>query len=86
LITEEQLEQIEAFGGLFSFSKTEIIAIVGIMPEHTNEPIIEEKIKIGELKSKAKLHQSIFNLAYNGSSDAHKQVIKIIQESKQKRY
>ena len=85
MLTQEQKEQLEAFAGLFMFTKNELLIIVGI-PETENVEEINETIAAGKLKSKAKLYMSIFNLAYNGSSDAHKQVTKIIQDSQKKRY
>ena len=82
-MTDEQKKELEAFAGVFKFSKDELKEIVGIS-EDCEE--IDEIIRIGKLRSKAKIYQSIFNLAYNGSSDAHKQVAKIMEESTKRKY
>jgi hypothetical protein len=84
MVTPEKLQEIEAFAGLFVFNKTEILLIVGISPD-INSTEIDNTIKAGKLKSKAKVYQSIVNLAYNGSAEAQKQVLRLIQENERKR-
>lgn len=84
MITPEKLQEIEAFAGLFAFNKTEILLIAGIPPD-VKSPEIDNTIKAGKLKSKAKVYQSIVNLAYNGSAEAQKQVLRMIQENERKR-
>jgi hypothetical protein len=84
MITPEQLQEIESFAGLFIFNKTEILLIVGVSPD-ANSSEIDNTIKAGKLKSKAKVYQSILNLAYNGSAEAQKQVLRMIQENERKK-
>lgn len=86
-MNQEQLKEVECFAGLFMFTKAEILLIIGLEnPTPEQHKLIDEATKVGQLKSKAKLYQSIFNLAYNGSSEAHKQVSKIIENSTRKKY
>lgn len=85
-LTAEQKEQIESFGGLFKFSKIEICLITGTELTEANQSEIDELIRVGKLKSEGKLYQSVFKLAHNGSSEAQKQVIKIIADSTKRKY
>ena len=82
----EQKEQIESFGGLFKFTKIEICLITGVEMTEVNQAEIDQLILIGRLKSEGKLYQSVFKLAHNGSSEAQKQVIKIIGDSTKRKY
>lgn len=82
-MTDEQRNEVESFAGLFSFTKEQICMITGVSIDDVE---LEEVIRKGELLSRAKVMLSKFGLAQSGSSEAQKQVEKLIKHKHKKRY
>ncbi|MEA5459115.1 hypothetical protein VB796_08710 [Arcicella sp. LKC2W] len=82
-MTNEQRAEVENFAGLFTFTKAQICQITGV---DINDSELDDAIIKGELLSKARVMQSKISLAQSGSSEAQKQVEKLIKQKQKKRF
>jgi hypothetical protein len=82
-MTLEQKLEVELFAGLYGFTKQDICMITGVDIEDEE---LDDCIRRGELLAKAKVLKSKFGLAETGSSEAQKQVEKLIKKSKKKKF